>query len=698
MAKWNLDYYSGENFYSDGDVEKEILDIVKSQTVPEQMEEMSFPVLYHLSRVRENILSWYPFRSDAVGLEIGSGCGAITGLLCERLSRVISVELSKRRADINFARHERLSNLEIWVGNFNDMVFGEEFDYIILNGVFEYAMGFTEGTRPYETFLENIKRLLKPDGVILIAIENRLGLKYFAGAPEDHTNSYFDGLRGYEGNESVRTFSKGEWEVLLKSCGMEHYRFYYPYPDYKFPREIFTDTSLKEQKYGCPCWNFTKYRMALFDETQMAAVMREEGIMDHFANSFLIEMSRKPLNEERRVLYAKLNTDRDRHFSISTIIEERKGEKVVVKSPMTYEAKRHIGRMCDQMADHGAWCPLAGEREGDAMVYPFLEQKSLAYQAAEAMRVRDVKRLKSLVRKVYDICNGELTDKKKRRIPGKEMSARERTEFQHVFGAGKVMEDMECIAPANIDLILDNIFEKDGKYYVIDCEWVFEFPVPIAFILWRTVNELYSNYPAFERTYPKGEFLKEYAVTEEMSELFRKWATYFAERYVGANRLHGYSIPEVGVSLEEFRQRMKLRECMVSQLFVDTGKGFNEKEKLVLESALEEGRFTLTFDLKDFENIKAVRFDPLEGNPCLCRIDREGTTAKLKAENASGKEEKGDLFLTTDPIYQVKMEKNSRKLTISGEIFILSLEEALERANRLLGSSGGFMRHWRNRS
>ena len=84
------------------------------------------------------------------------------------MKKVVSVELSKQRADINMARHERMPNLEIWVGNLNDMVFGEQFDYIVLNGVFEYAPGFTEGDQPCETFLKNIKRLLKPEGILRV--------------------------------------------------------------------------------------------------------------------------------------------------------------------------------------------------------------------------------------------------------------------------------------------------------------------------------------------------------------------------------------------------------------------------------------------------------------------------------------------------------------------------------------------------
>ena len=494
MAKFNLDYYSGENFYSDGDIEKEILKIVKTQGSYESMENVPFPVLYHLSRVRENILNWYPFQEDATCLEIGSGCGAISGLLCERMRKVVSVELSKQRADINMARHERVPNLEIWVGNLNDMVFGEQFDYIVLNGVFEYAPGFTEGDQPCETFLKNIKRLLKPEGILLIAIENRFGLKYFAGAPEDHTNGYFDGIAGYPDNHSVRTFSKGEWERLMEACGFSYHRFYYPYPDYKFPREVFTDESLKEQKYGLPTWNFTKYRMALFREGQVAETIQQDGRMDYFANSFLIEMSRNQIRADKKVLYAKMSTDRDRHFSIATTIEEQNGEKVVVKQPMTNEAKRHLQNMQNKQKDYGSWSSLGVKAKGDAVVTPFLEEKSLGQQAKQAIYEHNVEKVKNLISTVSMLCEKESAATGNRHIVSREMSGRERTEFAQVFGTSQIYPELPCIAPANIDLILDNIFEKDGKYRVIDCEWIFDFPVPVAFIIWRAINELYSSW------------------------------------------------------------------------------------------------------------------------------------------------------------------------------------------------------------
>ena len=38
------------------------------------------------------------------------------------------------------------------------------------------------GVNPFENFLKKIKSLLKPDGKLIVAIENKYGLKYWCGA------------------------------------------------------------------------------------------------------------------------------------------------------------------------------------------------------------------------------------------------------------------------------------------------------------------------------------------------------------------------------------------------------------------------------------------------------------------------------------------------------------------------------------
>ena len=155
MAILDLDYYTQKDHYSDGDIEERMLEMAKEGISYEDLpkEQVEFPILYHFSDVRKNILCWYPFQKTDSVLEIGSGCGAITGMLCEKAGKVTSVELSKRRASINYERNKDKQNLTIMVGNQNDMVFPDAFDYVVVNGVLEYAMSFTEGDNHYETFL-----------------------------------------------------------------------------------------------------------------------------------------------------------------------------------------------------------------------------------------------------------------------------------------------------------------------------------------------------------------------------------------------------------------------------------------------------------------------------------------------------------------------------------------------------------------
>jgi hypothetical protein len=99
------------------------------------------------------------------------------------------------------------------------------------------------------------------------------------------------------------------------------------------------------------------------------------------------------------------------------------------------------------------------------------------------------------------------------------------------------------------------------------------------------------------------------------------------------------------------------------------------------------GQFEVTFDLRAYSGIRALRFDPLEGNPCICRIDREASGARFTAANASARVREGDLFLTSDPIYQVKGFRSGEILKIRGELQVLSMEEALARADRILKKS-----------
>lgn len=293
IGKVTLDYtfYNGQDQYSDGDIEKDLLQLIMEEPDVEKIlaEDDRWPVLYHFSPVRQNILEWYPFKKDASVLEIGAGCGAISGVLCRNAKHVTSVDLSKRRSLINANRNKEYDNLTIMVGNFNDVVLKEKYDYITLIGVLEYAGYYTDDEHPFEAFLKKISGYLKEDGKLLIAIENKFGLKYWAGCREDHIATFFGGIEGYAKDSYVRTFSKNELAHMLEQAGFSEHTFYYPYPDYKLPEKIFSDEYLPhENELNVNHRNFDRNRVRLFDENKVYGELIRAEMFPEFSNSFLI--------------------------------------------------------------------------------------------------------------------------------------------------------------------------------------------------------------------------------------------------------------------------------------------------------------------------------------------------------------------------------------------------------------------------
>jgi SAM-dependent methyltransferase len=290
-VKLNLSFYTGHDLYSDGDIENDLLEIVTNHKDFDEVikQDTRWPILYHLSKQRANIIEWYPMSKNQTALEIGAGCGAITGSLCDKVGRVTAVELSKRRSMINGTRNAERENLEIIVGDLNDIQLVEKYDIITLIGVLEYAPSFTKTSRPFHDFLAKIKSLLKPNGKLFIAIENKFGLKYWAGAREDHTGGFFDSIEDYPNTNSVKTFSKNELIMLLEEVGFNNENFYYPFPDYKLPFQIFSDFRLPQVgEIRDLIHNYDQQRIQLFDESIVFDQLIKNDEFSFFANSFFV--------------------------------------------------------------------------------------------------------------------------------------------------------------------------------------------------------------------------------------------------------------------------------------------------------------------------------------------------------------------------------------------------------------------------
>ena len=252
---WSRQGYAGIA-YSDGDfAEKRLLEIVtNSQDIGTLSTELrqhcsDWVSLYHLSPVRANILR--PFKPQLKGdiLEIGAGCGAITRFLGESGANILALEGSINRAHIARARTRDLPNVTVLAERFADLNLDLKFDVITLIGVLEYANLFTEGPEAHLAMLRNVRQLLKPDGRLIIAIENQLGLKYFSGANEDHVGKPMFGIEDRYTNNTAKTFGRIELTGLLQRAGFPTVDFLACFPDYKTPSTIITNSGMQNPKF-----------------------------------------------------------------------------------------------------------------------------------------------------------------------------------------------------------------------------------------------------------------------------------------------------------------------------------------------------------------------------------------------------------------------------------------------------------------
>lgn len=293
-------FYHDNDAYSDGDeTENRLLELVSS--CPEEdyprliMENPTWPILYHLSPMRESIVSWIPVQKGEKVLELGAGCGAVTGAFLGKGLQVTAVDLSRRRSLINATRHKNAEDLTIYVGAAEEVLahLSETFDHVTLIGVLEYAAMFSGAEKPFHYLLNMAGKALKPDGSLWVAIENKFGLKYFAGRQEDHTAKYFEGIENYPHRDGAYTFSRKELRELAEECGFDS-EFYYPYPDYKFPVKIFSDEYLpKEGELNRNWQTFDADRVVLFDETKAFDNVIMAGLFPELSNSFLVRLTRK---------------------------------------------------------------------------------------------------------------------------------------------------------------------------------------------------------------------------------------------------------------------------------------------------------------------------------------------------------------------------------------------------------------------
>jgi hypothetical protein len=250
-------------------------------------------------------------------LDIGAGWGQIARPLAATHSVVALEPVAERLGFIQAAaRQDHVDgNLAFIAADYFDTAFTTRFAAICAIGVLEWAGAFQNHTDPQErqrAFLRKTRHDLAPGGSLIIGIENRLGLKYLLGCPDDHLGVAHVGYlpaalarqrwAGQGHTLQSFTYSQVELEEMLRAAGFTRLEFHAAFPDYKLPARIISLTDNGQALHdwlrdGTQPADHNGYDGSPLDpafQENLHAMYRSlaaDGLARHFVPSFFIRAS-----------------------------------------------------------------------------------------------------------------------------------------------------------------------------------------------------------------------------------------------------------------------------------------------------------------------------------------------------------------------------------------------------------------------
>lgn len=618
-----------------------------------------------LSPIRCNCIEWLKISKKDKILVLGSGYGEIVEFLTIRANSVVCIDTSLIKSKVNLLRNFNRENLTIYVSSIEKIkrsVKLGKFDYIFMVGSLSNAEDFYDfPIDPYADILKFAKQHLEKNGNIVIAEDNKYGIKYFEGT-KPQGGEYFETFTG--NIQKSHMFSKNELKKLIESLNME-YEFYYPYPDYMFAMSIFSDAAWPEQgQLGDYDNTWERGKLDLFNQGNALENLSRDGMFDLFSNSFVIILNEKNMKKKELPIYIKYSNERNKSLNISTEIYGDEKKKVVKKASTKF-SQRHIRNLItyfEAMEKRYEECPNLKFQKckviDDTIEALYVEGQSCMELLKQWVYEGNTKQIIETFRFLYEYLK---VDSNSYFIKSKS--------FQEVFGNVEISKELKCAATYNnVDLILPNIIvDEDGKWNVIDYEWVFNFPIPTKYILFRSIfyffkflgdetnelqNELYYIFGIDEVLY--GKFI-------EMEKNFQNYI------------LNG-SVP---VRHMKQLENVKLFRMPAEYFYREKGMGWSTERRKQIESVVKLDH-TIEFEIKLEKEWEAVRIDPTI-KKCLITIqqiiDEKGHELLFRT-NGKKITEKTYLFNTHDP--QILLEKLNNDIgKIQIKLRLYELEDEL---------------------
>ena len=421
------------------------------------------------------LIRWYPFQHGRSLLLIGED-----GAMASMLRRCFKMQVTVAAVD------------EI-------MSVTGEFDYIFCRGSLEKA------SSPVD-ILVILRGLLAKGGVLLLGMNNRLGLRYFCGDHDLYTHRSFDGVENYRnaGEVSGRMYAKYEIEAMLSQAGWNRWKFYSVLSSLEEPVFLFAEGQLPKEDLANRLFPTYAHPQSVFlDEAQLYRALADNGMFHAMANAYFIECI--PEGDFADALSVTLSLERGPENAMVTVIHSN-GK--VSKEAAYPEGEKGLQRLDRHMKYlHEAGVPVvAGCLEKGRYVMPYIEKVTGQVYLKELLLQDKGKFLKAM----DDFRDAILSS-----------SPVHRGKFIDASGTTR---EADLFERAYLDMVPLNTFYIDGRFVFFDQEFSEE-NYPVGVLLTRMITTFYFGSPELERILPADDLYARYGILKDkMTWRKMEWA------------------------------------------------------------------------------------------------------------------------------------------------------------------------------
>ena len=443
------------------------------------------------------------------------------------------------------------------------------YDYIV-------GMDIIEECQLPKKLLHNCRLFLKPDGKMLIGVENRYAIKYFCGDRDPYTNHSFDGIENYRRVTSAdykdidgRCYSKAEIKDMLIEAGFESDKFYSVMPSLAETQLVYSDDYSPVEDLAIRYFPLYNYPDSVFLEEQFLYSDLIKNDMFHaMANAYIVECSLDGTFDN--TIHATISMDRGLENALVTSICEHDGKRTVCKTPVYPEGIDKLKIMQDNHDDlRSRGINVVDSRVCDGLLVMPYVHAPIAMNILRDIAKQDKDEFLHAIDSFYELIleSSEHTDE----ISEKDKNSANGRDLGIILKKGYIdMVTLNCFYDAAIKDPKARFIFYDQEFYIENC--------PAKAILYRSISMIYNGSDKeFEELIPKNELMQRYGLVD-CGDIWMRMSARFTDVLRNQKELESYYQKKRvdGRILYTNREKINYNASEYQNIFVDIFKGLDD--------------------------------------------------------------------------------------------------------------------------